>query len=88
MRSVTTLRFRLAYTRLPVRIQEATKQAYFQWKQDKAHPSLHFKLIRDTIYSARISIKYRGLAVKQGDTYIWFWVGSHADYDQLIDSIR
>ncbi len=88
MRSVTTLRFRLAYARLPIRIQEATKQAYLQWKQDKAHPRLHFKLIRDNIYSARISIKYRALAVKQDDTYIWFWVGSHADYDQLIDSIR
>ena len=88
MQSITTSRFRLAFARLPKNQQEATRQAYKQLKKDMAHPSLHFKLIRNNIYSARVSIKYRALAVKQDDTYVWFWVGSHADYDQLIDSLK
>ena len=88
MLSVTTQRFRIAYAKLPKHIQEATRRAYKQWQKDKAHPSLHFKLISHNVYSARISIQYRALAVKQADTYVWFWIGSHADYDQLIDSLR
>jgi hypothetical protein len=23
-------------------------------------------------------------AVRQGDDLIWFWIGSHADYDKLL----
>lgn len=88
MQSYTTTRFRLAFARLPKHIQEATRQAYRHWKQDNTHPSLHFKLIQNNLYSARISIKYRALAIKQADTNIWFWVGTHADYDQLINSLK
>jgi hypothetical protein len=36
------------------------------------------------IYSVRIGLHYRALGLKEDDTIIWFWIGSHAEYDKLI----
>jgi len=35
-------------------------------------------------WSARVTNDYRALGVMTGDTVIWFWIGSHADYDRII----
>jgi hypothetical protein len=32
----------------------------------------------------RIGLRYRALAAESGDDLVWFWIGSHADYDALI----
>jgi hypothetical protein len=36
------------------------------------------------IYSARVGIGYRAVGILDGDTVIWYWIGSHADYDELL----
>ncbi|MGQ0829601.1 MAG: ParE family toxin-like protein [Bacteroidota bacterium] len=89
MISVTTERFRKAYAKLPENIQEAARKAYGQWKVNSNHPGLQFKQIHKTqqIYSVRIGLAWRGIGVKNGNTIIWFWIGSHADYDKLIASL-
>ena len=50
------------------------------------HPGLQFKKLEgtDDIYSARIGLGYRTLAVVDGDRIVWYWIGSHGDYDRLI----
>jgi hypothetical protein len=30
-------------------------------------------------------MRYRALAVEVEGGYLWFWIGSHADYDKLIN---
>jgi len=47
---------------------------------------LYFKQIhgRAPVYSVRIALGWRALAVRSGDEYVWFWIGSHADYDKVI----
>jgi hypothetical protein len=47
---------------------------------------LRFKKVHDDppIYSARVGIAYRAAGVLDGDTVVWFWIGSHADYDKLL----
>jgi len=66
-------------------IKSATKIAYKQWQVNPHNASLHFKKIHaNEIYSVRISVSYRALSIKENDTYIWFWIGSHAEYDQII----
>jgi hypothetical protein len=52
-------------------------------KDNPFHPSLHFKKI-GRYWSVRAGIKYRALGVQQDDAIVWFWIGSHADYDKLI----
>jgi hypothetical protein len=32
-----------------------------------------------------VGIGYRAVGVVDGDTVIWFWIGSHADYDKLLE---
>jgi len=27
---------------------------------------------------------YRALALKKGEDYYWFWIGSHDEYEELI----
>lgn len=89
MNSVTTVRFRKAYAYLPEHIQEQARKAYLQWKKNSQHPSLQFKQIHkiEPIFSVRISLSYRVIGVKKKDNIIWFWIGSHADYDKMIASL-
>jgi hypothetical protein len=34
--------------------------------------------------SVRVGLAYRALGVRDTEEIIWFWIGSHADYDQLL----
>jgi len=79
MKSVTTERFRKAYDNLPKQVKELTHKAYQKWKENPNHLSLQYKQIHSVqaIYSVRISLSYRSLGVKQENTMIWFWIGSH-----------
>ena len=86
MTSRTTERFRRAFADLPDHIQRRARQAYRQFQDDPTHPSLRFKQVHSTrpIYSARVGLGHRALAVRDGDVLIWFWIGTHADYDSLL----
>lgn len=89
MKSRTTDRFRKMFADLPEQVQEQTRQAYRQFKQDPSYRSLRFKKVHPQlpIYSARISREYRVVGQLDEDTVIWFWVGSHAEYDKLLDRL-
>ncbi len=75
--------FWVAYYALPSHIQKIAKRNYALLKNNPKHPSLHFKKI-NCYWSARAGINYRALAVETGDDLLWFWIGSHANYDKLI----
>jgi hypothetical protein len=52
------------------------------------HPSLHLKQVshKKDVYSVRIGISYRALGLrKDDDVIVWFWIGSHAEYDKLLN---
>jgi hypothetical protein len=40
---------------------------------------------KEPVYSARVSLGWRALGLLEGDTVTWFWIGSHADYEKLLD---
>ena len=86
MNSRTSERFRLVFGRLPARVQTRARAAYRLFRLDPAHPSPRFKQVHPSrpIYSVRIGLAYRALGVRDRDEIIWFWIGSHADYDQLL----
>jgi hypothetical protein len=81
-----TPRFKKAFEALPSDVQELARAAFRQFLADPAHPSLRFKQVHTSapIYAARVGIHYRALAVREGDTLLWFWIGSHSDYDNLL----
>ena len=90
MISHTTKRFRKLLAELPKEIQKQAKEAYTHFKKDPYHPGLHFKRVHSTrpIYSVRISIDYRAVGIQQGSEIVWFWVGSHPDYEKLLNKLR
>jgi hypothetical protein len=72
------------YRHLPPEVQRTTDKNYQLLTDDPYHPSLHFKKIRDGLWSVRIGRRYRALATMEDGAYVWFWIGPHADYDRLI----
>jgi hypothetical protein len=76
--------FRPLYDALPAHVQKTADKNFALLKQDQNHPSLHFKRIRDDLWSVRVGRHYRALAIQGKDGFHWFWVGSHADYDAKI----
>lgn len=71
------------YRQLPDEIQDLADRCYELLKQDSRYPSLHFKKVGQ-FWSVRIGIHYRALAVEENDDIAWFWIGTHAEYDQLL----
>ena len=86
MKSHTTLRFRQAFASLPDNARRQARAAYKHFQADPYHPGLRFKQVHVTrpIYSVRAGLGYRALAVRDHDDLIWFWIGSHSDYDKLL----
>jgi hypothetical protein len=83
MRHFATPAFWEAYERLPENVRELADKNYRLLKQDPQHPSLHFKRA-GRYWSVRVGLRYRALATEVDDDLVWFWIGSHADYDALI----
>jgi hypothetical protein len=36
-------------------------------------------------WSARVSLRYRALAKERAEGLVWFWIGPHDHYEQLIE---
>ena len=71
---------------LPPEAQREAKRAYRLFQKNLAHPGLHFKKLEgeNDIYSVRIGLGYRTLAVMAKHRVVWYWIGSHGDYDRLV----
>ena len=72
-----------SYRKLTKKIQQLASKNFELLKKDPDHPSLHLKRVRK-YWSARVGIKHRALGVEVDGGVLWFWVGSHAQYDKLI----
>jgi hypothetical protein len=83
MRHFASPGFWAAYEKLPAQIRELADRNYALLKENPQHPSLHFKKV-GRFWSVRVGLRYRALAVEIEGGLLWFWVGSHADYDALI----
>jgi hypothetical protein len=79
----TTARFWTLLARLPEPIQRVAHENFELLKKNPAHPSLHFKRIGN-LWSARVGINYRAVAVEDGSDFIWVWIGPHDEYQRLI----
>ena len=86
MISKTTRRFRAAFQELPEPVKRQAREAYKLFRNDPSHPSLNFKPVAKNppTYSVRVGLHYRAVGVRTGDELVWFWIGSHADYDKLL----
>lgn len=83
MKHFASPRFWECYDRLPASVRQLADQCFELLKEDPRHPSLHFKKI-DKYRSVRVGLHYRAIAVEVPEGLLWFWIGSHADYEKLL----
>lgn len=83
MNHYTSPSFWAAYEALPKSVQELADQNYETLKANPRHPSLHLKKV-GRYWTVRVGLHYRALSVEVDDGLLWFWIGSHAEYDRLI----
>jgi hypothetical protein len=81
--------FVASFRGLPRRIQDVARKNYRLWRRDPAHPSLDFEQVsrRSPVFSVRVGIGWRAVGIKKEDAMIWYWIGSHADYDRLLGQL-
>lgn len=84
MTSLGTAEFWQRYRSLPPDIRLAAQEAYRKFAANPAHPGLQLERLRSDarVWSVRVTRNYRAAALRQGDDWLWFWIGSHTDFDR------
>lgn len=93
-RNVRTRNFRSQFEALPQRIRELAEKAFQTFLENPHHPVLGNHELKDThrgrhrkhSRAVSISARYRALYVEDGDTNVWYWIGSHEDYNGFVGS--
>ncbi len=78
-------RFWRLYNDLPAEIRRAADKQ-FALCDNPRHRSLRSKQVRVNISSARVNDDYRALATRDDETFLWFWIGPHDEYERLLRS--
>ncbi len=77
-----------AYQALPQDVRSRADKQFSLLQDNPQHPSVQFKKIGERrgqeIWSARVTLNFRALAIKRPYGYLWFWIGDHNTYDTLI----
>lgn len=81
--------FRRDFASLPSVVQRQARLAYKLFLTDPQHPSLRFKKLAgyDDVWSIRITSDYRAIGRWRGDVILWFFIGSHADYEKALQRL-
>jgi hypothetical protein len=69
-------------------VQTLAREKYRLWQKDPFHPPLQLKLLISNVWSVRIGPYHRALARRAGDLMVWFWIGTHEEYNNLIRRLR
>jgi hypothetical protein len=73
------------YRALPPEVRELADKNFALLRSDAQHPSLRLKKVGE-FWSARVGLHYRVLARPRAEGLVWFWIGHHSEYDQLLGS--
>ena len=71
------------YRQLPPEIRDLADKNFDLLRQNLRHPSLRLKKV-GIFHSARVGLHYRVLAKERSEGLVWFWIGHHSEYDQLL----
>ncbi|MEM6823261.1 MAG: hypothetical protein AAF558_15130 [Verrucomicrobiota bacterium] len=83
MKHFASPNFWFHYRLLPENIQDLADKNFSLLKENPRHPSLRLKKV-GLFWSARIGLSYRAVGKEREEGIVWMWIGTHAEYDQLI----
>jgi hypothetical protein len=93
--NVRTTAFKKQLARLPSHIREAAEGAFEQFLENPNAPALANQLLTDTkkgrhragSHAVTVTIRYRAIYVPDGPTNVWYWIGSHEEYNNFVGKI-
>jgi len=83
VRHFTSPAFWESYDKLPGYIQELADKQYKLLKTNPRHPSLQLKKV-GKYWSVRVGRRHRAVGVEIDEGLLWYWIGTHAEYDAII----
>jgi hypothetical protein len=83
MKHFATPEFWAHYRQLPSDVQQLADKNVAILRDNPHHPSLRLKKI-GIFWSARVGRHHRVLAKERSEGLVWFWIGDHDEYDQLL----
>jgi hypothetical protein len=78
-----TAEFWFHYRQLTPENRALADRCFQLLRADPRHPSLRLKKV-GAFWSARVGLRIRALARDRAEGLVWFWIGSHDRYEQLI----
>ena len=89
--NVRTRDYRARFALLPPAVQSLALKAFRAFLANPQHPALRHHQLQDNkkgshrpgSFSVSINMQYRAICVVDGNTNVWYWVGTHAEYDQF-----
>lgn len=86
MRHLTLPRFWKYYQELPKEIQILANKNYEILETNPFHPPLHLKKIgrHRQLWSVRVGDSYRALGLEKPEGIVWFWIGTHEEYEKIL----
>src|SRR5437763_3356412 len=51
-------------------------------------PTATIQTVARNVWSVRIGPSHRALARRADDMVVWFWIGTHAEYNNLVQRLR
>ncbi|WP_328984705.1 ParE family toxin-like protein [Thiorhodovibrio winogradskyi] len=87
MKHFATSDFWARYHQLPAAVRKVADKQFALLREDPTHPSLRLKRV-GPFWSARVSRGYRALAKERAEGLVWFWIGPHRRYDQILAQPR
>jgi len=85
LKHFTTPEFWFHYRQLPDFIQQLADKSFALLQSNPYHPSLRLKKV-GVFWSARVGLRSRALAKEREEGLVWFWIGPHDQYENLIRS--
>ncbi len=87
-----TREFHAMFAALPREVRRAARQAFRQFLRDPHHLALRLHELKATrrgrhqggSWSVSITMKYRAIYVPVGGVNLWYWIGTHSNYDSFI----
>jgi hypothetical protein len=90
-RNVRTAEYHRLLESLPPYICKNADAAFEMFRRNPNHPALRRHQLdnirrgrhRLSSWSVSVNLQYRAIYFVDGDTNVWYWIGSHSDYDSL-----
>jgi hypothetical protein len=86
MRSEATPRFWELFHELPTEVQRLAVESYRLWRVNPNHPSLWYRRLegRDNLATDVSVITTVRWVCWSPESWVWIWIGPHAEYNRLI----